>query len=139
MQQKNRCALFDWGDTVMRDIPGSQVPMYLWQRVEAMPGIIEALTSIRQNWKVALATNSVHSGEDEIRKALSRVGLHNYFDKIYCFRKVGHRKPSPEFFEYVMNDLGIEARNIVMIGDNFEIDILGANQSGIYGIWFNEK
>ena len=58
---------------------------------------------------------------------------------MYCFQSIGHSKPSPGFFDYIVKDLLIDRRHIVMVGDGFEKDVLGANQSRIRGIWFNES
>ena len=33
-----RGVVWDWGDTLMRDIPGQKGPMVDWPHVEAMPG-----------------------------------------------------------------------------------------------------
>ena len=131
--------LLDWGDTVMRDLHDFQRPMYLWPKVQAVTGIRDALSLIRQTRTIVLATNAVDSEAHEIWKALKRAGLDRMFDKVYCFRSVGHRKPSREFFAYILQDLQIDASHVVMIGGSFETDVLGANRCGIYGIWFNEK
>jgi len=43
-------------------------------------------------------------------------------------------KPSPHFFALALNDLNIEAENVVMIGDDIESDILGAYRIGMRGV-----
>ena len=133
-----RCVLFDWGDTLMRDFPEFSGPMAAWPHVEALPNVKEILIELRPQWTLALATNSVDSDETAIWEALDRVGLRSLLDKVYCFHAIGHSKPSPDFFEYIVKDLGMDRRRMVMVGDGFEKDVLGANQSGIRGIWFNE-
>jgi FMN phosphatase YigB (HAD superfamily) len=130
----------------MREFPEFDGPMYLWEKVEAVAGVAEAIPKIREDMIIALATNSIASQESEIRKALDRVGLNDCFDKIFCFTKIGIMKPSRRFFDYIINDLGrmairpyISSQNLVMVGDDFEKDIKGANKSGIFGIWLNEN
>ncbi len=59
--------------------------------------------------------------------------------EVYCFKNVGHKKPSPEFFDYILKDLGLTTGQVIMVGDNYEIDVLGANASGIRAIWFNDQ
>jgi HAD superfamily hydrolase (TIGR01509 family) len=133
------CLLFDWGDTLMRDDPNAFGPMFTWDHVEVMPHALQVLTSLRSEWLIALATNALDSDETDIRKALQRVDLDSLFDKVYCFRQIGHKKPSSEFFKFILNDLKLNSSQIVMIGDKFENDILGANQFGIRAIWFNAQ
>ena len=134
-----RCVLFDWGDTLMRDFPEFSGPMAAWPHVEALPNVKEILIELRPQWTLALATNSIDSDEEEIWEALDRVGLRSLLDKVYCFQTIGHSKPAPDFFDYIVKDLGLDRRCLVMVGNGFEKDVLGANQSGIRGIWFNES
>jgi HAD superfamily hydrolase (TIGR01509 family) len=136
---KRGCLLFDWGDTLMRDDPHASGPMCAWERVEALPHASGVLASLRSQWLIALATNAVDSNETDIRAALKRVDLDGLIDKIYCYRGIGHKKPADGFFQYVFNDLRLDCTQIVMIGDSFEKDVLGANQAGIRSIWLNTK
>jgi len=121
----------------MRDLPGYDGPMATWPRVEAMPHAAETLATLQSGWLIALATNAAASDETQIRAALARVGLAHYFDAIYCFRAIGYKKPSAEFFAYILNDLGIPATSAIMIGDDFETDVVGANRCGIRAVWLN--
>ena len=43
-------------------------------------------------------------------------------------------KPSPEFFFQVLRDLGLEAQNVCMVGDDLINDVQGAQLCGIPGI-----
>jgi hypothetical protein len=107
-----RCLLFDWGDTLMRVFPEFDGPMAAWPRVEAMPFANEILADLHLRYGLALATNAADSEETEIRAALDRVGLGKLLDKVYCYRNIGHKKPSKEFFDYVLADLGIEQSQV---------------------------
>lgn len=134
-----RCILFDWGDTLMRVFPGSRGPMVSWPRVEPVPHAAQVLADLHEGWTLALATNAPASDETHIRAAFDRVNLSQFLDKVYCFRAIGHRKPSPAFFQYVLNDLNLDSSQVVMVGDEFEADVIGAYQAGIRAIWFNER
>lgn len=132
----SQAILFDWGDTVMRVFPDETGPMEGWRRVEAMLGIHEVLRSLRGSAQIVLATNAVDSSEDAIRRALARVDLDRHFDRVYCFQSVGHRKPSIEFFDTVLRDLGIDPARAWLVGDDFESDIAGANAAGMAAVWY---
>ncbi len=134
----SRCLLFDWGDTLMRVVPGFEGPMFTWPRVEVVPGVEEALQELQDEWTLALATNAVDSQERDIWRALERASLENLIERMYCYRTIGHRKPAPEYFDHILSDLGMGRDHVVMIGDTFEVDVLGATRSGIRAIWFNE-
>ena len=123
----------------MRDFQEFSGPMAAWPHVEVLPNVKEVLSELQPQWTLALATNSIESDETEIWKALDRVGIRSLLDKVFCFHTIGHSKPAPDFFDYIVEDLGMDRHCIVMIGDGFEKDVLGANQSGIRGIWLNES
>jgi putative hydrolase of the HAD superfamily len=132
------CILFDWGDTLMRDFKEFSGPMKDWPRVEAVPGTAEVLAALHPGWTLCLATNADVSTEADIRLALRRVGLDQWLDKLYCFKAIGHKKPSPEFFAYILNDLKLTPEQVIMVGDYYEADVLGANRSSLRAVWFNE-
>lgn len=134
-----RSILLDWGDTVMQDFRHFEGPMHLWPEVAATPGVVEALTQLGHGRVIALATNAIDSCEDEIWTALERASLARLFDKIYCFRALGSMKPSLEFYDRILKDLRLNPLDTVMVGDDFEQDILGANRCGIFGIWVNQS
>ena len=138
LNREARCILLDWGDTVMRVFSENAGPMFTWPRVEELDGIKEVLAKLHADWTIALATNAEDSEERAIWSALARVDLDRLIDRVYCFRTVGHKKTAPEYFEHVLADLGIEANHAVMVGDDFEADVLSANHAGIRAIWFHE-
>lgn len=130
-----RALLFDWGDTLMRVFPLYVGPMAAWPQVAAIPHAQEVLALLQPAYRLCLATNAADSDEAEIRLALSRVGLDQYLDKIYCFRKIGAKKPRPEFFSFILEDLSLPPSQAVMIGDDYDADILGALHAGLSAVW----
>ena len=135
--RQSRCVLFDWGNTLMRDFPDAEGPMADWPRVETLPGVEEVLPQLRPHWTLALATNAVASDELSVWRALDRGGIAHLLDKVYCFQTIGHKKPAPGFFDHIVKDLAMHRDRIIMVGDDFENDILGAIRSGIRSIWLN--
>lgn len=131
-----RYVLFDWGNTLMVDLPGCFGPMAGWPRVEAVAHARDALGQLRAaGWRIALATNAADSDEDQTRSALARAGLNDFINRIYSSRNVGHSKPSPGFFEFIRRDLALPDQNLVMVGDDYRVDVEGANRSGIRAVW----
>ena len=70
-----RGVVWDWGDTLMKDIPGQEGPMAAWPRVEAMPGAASALKALSVLPVQCVATNATDSDGDKVAEALERVGL----------------------------------------------------------------
>jgi FMN phosphatase YigB (HAD superfamily) len=133
------CILFDWGDTLMRVFPEYDGAMADWPQVEALPGALETLAVLHPSYTLAVATNAQNSDEGEIWRALRRVGLANQLDKVYCFRSIGYLKPSKEFFAYILADLRLSTDAVIMVGDDWESDIVGANRAGLRAVWLNEQ
>ena len=131
--------LFDWGDTVMRDDPALTVPMVEWQTVEIIDGIVDVLEYLRSSGRRAiLATSAEISDESQIRGALARVSLDEYFSHIYCFKNTQLPK-GEEFYRHILRDLGIPATDTLMVGDSFPKDVQAANAVGIFAVLFNQK
>lgn len=136
---KNKWLLFDWGNTLMKVFPDQTGPMKSWTKLEVMAYVPETLRILNSRWRIAVATNAEDSSEDDIREVLMKVNIINSIDKIYCYRSIGYKKPSPEFFHYILNDLQISADNLIMIGDDLTADLEGAEKSGIRGILYNPE
>lgn len=137
LQRQKRAVLIDWGDTLMKDFTQYEGPMFSWPRVEMVEHADKVLRALRVDYLLALVTNAADSGEEDIKAALDRVGIGSLLDRVYCYQGVGRKKPSSDFFRYVLDDLGLEPLQAVMVGDDFEKDILGANRCGIKAVWFN--
>lgn len=142
MKKRNRltngCLLFDWGDTLMRDFPEFQGPMKDWPRLEALPHAAETLAALSPNWNLALATSADISTEKDIRIALDKVNLGQWLERIYSFTTTGLRKTSPDFYSFILKDLGLSPQQVIMIGDHLEADVHVPNICGMRAIWLNE-
>jgi HAD superfamily hydrolase (TIGR01509 family) len=139
MTQSKPVLLFDWGDTLMREFPGFSTPMADWPNVEALPTVAVTLAQLQPAWRFCVASNADVSDEPDIRRALQRVDLERYIERVYCSRRIGYKKPDPEFFTFILKDLDMQPSQVIMVGDNFNSDVLGANASGLQSIWFNWK
>lgn len=62
-------------------------------------------------------------------------GLKDCFAHIVLSEEVGCQKPNPRIFEEALRMNGLDASEVVMIGDSFSSDITGANTVGIDTIW----
>ncbi len=60
-----------------------------------------------------------------------------YFDFAFLAEEVGASKPAPDMFEAALRLTGVDAGNIVHVGDNPEHDIQGAQAVGMRTVWMN--
>lgn len=130
--------VFDWGNTLMRVFPEYTGSMAAWPHVEAIPGSAQALQFLKGNYQIALASNAVDSDADQVKAALQRVGLSEYFDRIFTPGDLnGQRKPQLNFFHYLENAMNLSSQQMIMVGDDYKTDILGAVNAGWQAIWYN--
>lgn len=131
--------IFDWGDTLMRDFPDKEGPMYLWDHVEWIPGAEQALKSLINNYTLVIATNAGQSDTNDMIKALKRIGADTYFSRFFSSKDLGYAKPDVRFFYSITGQLNVNAENFAMIGNDYQKDIIGAKQCGMFTVLFNEK
>lgn len=99
-------------------------------------GATEILNYLLPKYKLHIITN----GFDEVQtRKMSTSGILHFFDKIITSESVGVKKPNPKIFHHAMKLAETSATNSVMIGDNYEADILGAKQVGMQTMHFNES
>ena len=131
--------LFDWGDTLMLDQPGQRGPMCDWPELRVTKNAVSTLSWLSRRAKCHLATNAKDSDEIQIRRALARGALDPFIDYVFCYRSTGHLKPSSKYFDSIIRRLSCAAAEITMIGDDLEIDVLGAMVCGLNAVWYNPK
>lgn len=130
--------VFDWGNTLMLTNPAYTGAMVSWPRVQAAEGISEALACLAQKYTLIVATNAVDSNAEQVRAALERVGLARYFSEVFTSARLnGSRKPQVAYFHALENALGCPPEHLVMIGDEYTADVLGAWQAGWRTLWYN--
>lgn len=112
-------------------------PMAFWPEVAAVEGIQEILPILKQKYKIILISNARDSDQNLVREALERVKLASYFDAIFTPYELNEHKPAPRFYLNVLKQIEIEPENAIMIGDDYENDIIAAKQVGLRTIWFN--
>lgn len=86
---------------------------------------------------VILSNSDGHS----VYPRLSLMGMDNFFDAVFVRESFPEIKPAPEAFQHVLDFLGMEADEVLMIGDSLKNDVRAARAFGIkavhawYGSW----
>ena len=107
-----------------------------WQELININGeLVEYIKRVKEKYPVYLLSNAI---EPFLTRILKAHDLYPLFDKIFISSEMGIAKPGTEFFMHVINDLGIDPKNAVMIDDN-PSNIEGARASGIDGIVFTDN
>ncbi len=112
-------------------------PMRTWAEVTAVDGAVTTLRVLSTRARCFLATNARDSSEEDIWRALARVGLDQYLETVFCFQTLGVAKPDPVFFKLVKERLELPPEAIDMVGDSYDTDIKGALQADLRAFWYN--
>lgn len=100
-----------------------------------VPGAHEVMDYLRgRGYGLHMCSNGFH--EVQYRK-LQACGLKDYFNSIVLSEDAGANKPLPAYFDYAFRVTGATPSATLMIGDNFQTDILGAKGAGLDVMWFN--
>ncbi|NDK18919.1 MAG: HAD-IA family hydrolase, partial [Zetaproteobacteria bacterium] len=80
----------------------------------------------------------ITNGFEEIQgKKMKNSGLEPYFKTVITSEQVGVKKPNAEIFNFALTTCQAKADESVMIGDNYEADVMGALQCGLDAIFCN--
>ncbi|MCL2791719.1 MAG: HAD family hydrolase [Spirochaetaceae bacterium] len=72
-----------------------------------------------------------------VGRKLSYLGLDSYWDIVCSADEIGALKPRPESFNLVASKLGITPEKIIYVGNNYQYDIIGANNAGMISAYFS--
>ena len=122
---------FEASDEVIHTLSKDYIT-FLSQHNALFDNAIEVLEYLGDRYNLHIITN----GFEEVQyKKMHNSKLLPFFDKIITSEKVGVKKPNPKIFEYAMEISGALSNESIMIGDNFEADILGAINAGMQAIF----
>lgn len=95
---------------------------------------IKTLEYLKPNYRMHIITN----GFNEVQFVKIRnCGLEPFFTSVITSERAGYQKPRKEIFDIAIKGVNARKKDSIMVGDDFEIDILGAKEAGIDQIWFN--
>jgi putative hydrolase of the HAD superfamily len=70
----------------------------------------------------------------ELNEIVDGLRINKYFIKIYSSGNIGYEKPNKRFYEHIINEEKINIEDCVIIGDSYESDIKGGENTGIKSI-----
>ncbi len=85
------------------------------------------LDMLQAEYKLGLVSNSPPT----MRKVLERFDLDEFFDTIVLSCDVGALKTDAKLFRTALDELELEADDVIMVGDSLHTDIKGAKNAGI--------
>lgn len=129
----------DCGDTLVDEateekIPGTEVVV----KAALIPGAGEVVEQLfRNGYRLALVADGPRATFENV---LGAHGLWEHFETHVISGDVGELKPSEKMFSAAMEALGLtdaERVRSVMVGNNLERDVLGANRFGMMSVFLS--
>ncbi|OFX61731.1 MAG: noncanonical pyrimidine nucleotidase, YjjG family [Bacteroidetes bacterium GWA2_30_7] len=106
------------------------------QKTIMFPYAFEIVEYLSKKYELYILTN----GFKEVQYIkLENTGLNKFFRMIFTSEEIGFQKPNSQCFDKALLLAGAENSETIMIGDDLEIDILGAKNVGIDQVFFNHE
>ncbi len=94
----------------------------------------EVVASLGRTHRLGIVTNFDHA--PTVHDVLARDGLSGHFEVVVISGEVGWRKPHRLLFDTALERLGIRADEALFVGDNYELDVVGATHAGLAAVWY---
>jgi putative hydrolase of the HAD superfamily len=98
------------------------------------PEVIETLTYLEAKYHLHVITNGFN--EVQFRK-LRNCGIEHFFEKIVTSDNAQSQKPNMKIFAYALSSVNAKKQESLMIGDDWDLDIMGAKAYGFDQVYFN--
>jgi FMN phosphatase YigB (HAD superfamily) len=88
-------------------------------------------------YRMGLISNA---GDDQdVQQLARRFGIDRYFDFILTSAACSYRKPHRRIFELALSNWYFLPSEAVMVGDNLDADVRGAQRVGLFAIWISRR
>lgn len=106
------------------------------KKTKLFPYVLEVLNYLKNKYYLHIITNGFE--KTQLIK-LKCSALMPFFLNIITSEKIGFKKPNPKIFEYALQKSQAIKSESIYVGDDLEVDILGCQNFGIDGIFFNPQ
>jgi len=94
----------------------------------------DVLPTLNELKKQGLILGLISNVDQDITTLLENLGLVNLLQVVVTSQDAGFNKPSPEIFQEAVKRAGVQANEALYVGDQYQIDVVGASQAGMKGI-----
>ncbi|MEZ4862493.1 MAG: HAD-IA family hydrolase [Caldilineaceae bacterium] len=128
----------DCGDTLVDEGAEVKDEYEVTQHASLIPGAAELVQTLKRlGYPLALVADGPAG---TFHNVLTQHNLYHYFDAFAISGEVGVAKPDARMFHHALDQLAIAPAaygRVLMVGNNLERDIKGANALGICSVWLD--
>ena len=109
-----------------------------WGKTHTLvPGAKEMLENLQaKGYRLFAASNSIGHLQ---RSRLEKAGILPYFEDTYISMDIGYDKPDIRFYQEALRRCGLQAKEVLMIGDSMTTDVIGARKAGMDALFFDRQ
>ena len=104
------------------------------EKTVLFPHTHEILAYLQKKYSLYILTNGFR--ETQFKK-MENCDLNKYFQRVFTSETIGYNKPHPKIFHWAISSVNARKDECLMIGDDIEVDILGARTAGMDQVFFN--
>ena len=93
--------------------------------------VVPTLTELRNGGFILGLISNV---EHDMTPLLTETGLQSLLQVVVTSLDAGFSKPQPEIFQEALKQAGVKASEALYVGDQYQVDVGGANNAGMKGI-----
>lgn len=124
-----RLALYRAGDDALLAEPAFEAFFAERQKVQLFDDALPALEFLSARFPLVALSNG--------NADLQRIGLARYFQAAISAREFGAGKPDPRIFHAAAGAVDLLPQDLLHVGDDATLDVLGALNAGMQTIWVN--
>ena len=114
------------------------LPVYFhpwFQAMQPLPQAARVLELLREAGVRTAAVANLLYGEDLLLERLRTLGLAAHLDALVFSTELGWLKPHPAPYRTAAQRLGLSAQTLVMVGDDWKVDVRAAQRLGLRAVW----
>ena len=120
------------------DLPLDRMSTFYLDALSRQPHLYSgALTTVRtlaKKYPLALVTNGIASVQ---RRRFGASPITRYFRSVIISEELGIAKPDPRIFDPALREVGVEAADVLYVGDSVTSDMAAARNAGMDFCWLN--
>jgi 2-haloacid dehalogenase len=101
---------------------------------QLMPGALVTVRALAKKYPLALVTNGIAAVQ---RRRFAASPITPNFQAVVISEEVGFAKPDPRIFAPALQKIGVEAAEVLYVGDSVTSDMAAARNAGMDFCWFN--
>jgi 2-haloacid dehalogenase len=120
------------------DLPLDRVSAFYLEALsghaQLLPGALGTVRSLAKKYPLALVTNGIALVQ---RRRFAASPITAYFRIVVISEEVGIAKPDPRIFAPALDKIGVEAADVLYVGDSVTSDMAAARNAGMDFCWLN--